>query len=128
MKLRRYIVSLFIIATLLLQVATPLQAAPRTDTIAAFANGLVRVEIDWNDSNGQITKGRCVNNSDFAAKIIITLSPPVNGFSLIEADCPAHQTFEQNTPNNTVKMTQVLECGELEWKLIGITLGARWPA
>jgi hypothetical protein len=126
--MKRYLTTLLLIAALLIQVAAPLQAAPRTDTFASFANGLVRAEIDWNDSNGQITKGRCVNNSDFTARIIITLNPPVNGFSVVEFDCPAHQTFEQNTPNNTVKMTQVLECGELEWKLIGITIGARWPA
>jgi len=102
--------------------------AQQTSDIASFANGLVVTQIDWNDANGQITRGRVINNSTFPAHMEVLLNPPVNGFSVVGVDCPANQTVVSNLPNNTVKMTEVTEDGVTEWKLLGIELHARWPA
>jgi hypothetical protein len=99
--------------------------AQQTSQIASFADGLVRAEIDWNDANGQITRGRVINNSAFPAHMEALLNPPVNGWSAVELPAPANVTTGQNFPNNTVKMTLVTEDGVTEWKLIGVTLHLR---
>lgn len=99
-----------------------------TRAIATFQDGQVIAQIDWNDANGQITRGRVINNTSQAAHMEAVLNPPVNGWSVVGLDAPTNQTTEQNLPNNTVKMTQVTEDGVTEWKLIGVSLFCRWPA
>jgi len=99
-----------------------------TQSIGSAGNGIVRAEIDWNDANGQITRGRIINNSSEPAHMEAVLNPPINGWSIVGLDAPAGQTTTQNLPNNTVKMTQVTEDGITEWRLIGVRLHLRWPA
>jgi len=103
-----------------------------TQQIASFGNGAVTAEIDWNNANGQITRGRVRNNSLFAARMAAVLNPPINGWSEVVLIAPGKATAgappvvtEQNLPSNTVKMTKVLEDGVEEWKLIGVTLHLR---
>jgi len=103
-----------------------------TQPIGSFANGLVVAEIDWNDANGQITRGRVINNSLFAARMAALLNPPINGWSEVVMIAPGKLmegapavTTAQNLPSNTVKMTKVLEDGVEQWKLLGVTLHLR---
>ncbi len=99
-----------------------------TREIGQFAGGLVIAQIDFNDANGNVTRARVINNSDLPAHMEAVLDPPINGFSLVAVEAPAHQTTAPNFPNNTVKLTQVTEDGETDWSLIGVSLFCRWPA
>src|SRR5687768_2519690 len=99
-----------------------------TENIGSFANGLVTAQIDWNDANGSIIRGRVINNSTSAALMRVELDPPVNGWSSVELPAPANVTTVQTLPNNTVKKTKVTEDGVEEWKLLGVSLFCRWPA
>lgn len=105
-----------------------------TQTIGSFSvtSGTVRAEIDWNDANGQITRGRVINDSLDGARMEAHLNPPVNGWSIVGIDAPGKASAgavavvtAQNLPNNTVKMTEVTEDGVTEWKLIGVRLHLR---
>ncbi len=93
--------------------------------IATFSNGLVIGEVKFNDQNLGILSSRITNNSDFPAHLDAVLDPPINGTSTSSADCPAHQTVEQNFPNNVLKYTRDAD-GNLS--LVGISLFCRWPA
>lgn len=101
-----------------------------TSQIGSFANNLVVVEIDWNDANGSIIRARIINSSAFPAHMEAVLDPPINGFTVVGTDGPANQTTVNNLPNNTVKMTKVIDPddGSTGWSLIGVSLFCRWPA
>jgi hypothetical protein len=99
-----------------------------TEDIGSFANGLVTAQIDWNNANGAILRGRVINNSASPALMRVELNPPVNGWSSVELPAPANATTVQTLPNNTVKKTEVTEDGITEWKLLGVSLFCRWPA
>ncbi len=99
-----------------------------TSQIASASNGLVRAEVDWNDANGQITKGRLINGSTNWAKLRAFLNPPINGFSEISVDCGPGQTVTSNLPNNTVKFTNSTDPDDPGWKLIGVNLGMQYPS
>jgi len=99
-----------------------------TENIGSFADGLVVAQIDWNDANGSIIRGRIINNSPSPALMRVELNPPVNGFSSVELPALANVTTVQTLPNNTVKKTQVVEDGVTVWKLLGVSLFCQWPS
>ena len=104
--------------------------AQRINQVASFANGLVRAEVDWNDGNGNMSRFRVYNDSDFAAFMYAKLDPPINGYSEIGVDAPAKQMFQNVLPSNTAKYTKVIDPddGSVSWSLIGISIFCRWPA
>lgn len=99
-----------------------------TTTVSQFGNGQVNVQLDWNDANGSIIRGRVINTSAYPAKLYVLLNPPINGFSRVDVDAAAGQTIENNLPNNTVKFTSVLEDGVSTWKLLGVEIHGQWPS
>lgn len=100
----------------------------RTNVIASFANGLIKAEIDFNDANGSILRGRVINDSDDPAYLYCKLNPPISGYSLVGVDAPPHQTTEVNWPNNVIKYTwQEKDDGTANWVLIGVSIFCRWP-
>ncbi len=113
--------------TLGISVADSVRSAV-TREIASFAGGSVVAQIDYNDANGNVLRARVINNSDQAAHMEAQLSPPVNGFSVVAVDAPAHQTVAPNFPNNVVKLTQEVQDGVSVWTLVGVSLFCRWPA
>lgn len=102
--------------------------AQRTNQVAAFANGAVRAEVDWNDANGSMTRFRVFNDSDQPAYLYALLNPPVNGYSEVSLTAPPHQTTQNNLPSNTVKYTKEIEDGVEGWKLYGVRIFCRFPA
>src|SRR5574341_488552 len=104
--------------------------AQRTRQVAAFADNLVRAEVDWNDANGSMNRFRVYNDSDSPAYMYAVLNPPINGWSQVGLDSPAHQIVENNLPSNTAKFTKVIDPddGSVGWSLIGISIFCRWPA
>jgi len=103
--------------------------AQRTNEVASFADGLVRAEVDWNDGNGNMTRFRVYNDSDFPAFMYARLNPPINGYSEIGVDSPAHQMIQNVLPANTAKYTKVVDPddGSVGWSLIGISIFCRFP-
>jgi len=104
--------------------------AQMTSQVASFADGLVRAEIDWNDANGNMTRFRVINDSDFSAYLYANLNPPINGWSTVGLDSPPHQMIQNALPANTVKYTKVIDPddGSEGWSLIGIAIFCRFPA
>ena len=101
-----------------------------TQEIGSFAGGLVIAQIDFNNANGNITKARIINNSDSPAHFDAILDPPINGFSSVGMDGPAHQTTVNNLPANTVAMVKGTDpdSGAVNFTLVGVSLFCRWPA
>lgn len=66
--------------------------ATQTFPFAEFGNGIVRVEIDVNDTNWRPSRVRCINNSTqpAAARIL------ENGVEVFTATAPAGQTTTWN--------------------------------
>ena len=98
--------------------------------VASFANGLVRAEVAWNNANGNMTRFRVYNDSDYPAFLHAELNPPINGWATVGLDSPAHQMVENNLPSNTVKYTKVIDPddGSISWSLLGVSIFCRWPA
>jgi hypothetical protein len=101
-----------------------------TNVVASAMGGLVRAELDWNNSNGSISKFRVINNTAEPAYMYANLNPPVNGFSTVGVTALPQQTTEQALPNNTVKYTRVTDPddGSIGWSLPGVVIGCRYPA
>src|SRR3990167_3218426 len=70
-----------------------------TNTIAAFNGDQVRVEIDYNDANRRMTKGRVVNNSPFPCWLRVFRASGSPDFSFT---VDAGQTVERNLPAGLV--------------------------
>ena len=104
--------------------------AQKTNLVASFANGLVNCSVVYNDATLKITSSVIVNNSDFPAHLDALLNPPINGFSIVGVDCPAHSTVTPNFPNNVVSYTSVTDpdTGQVSLNLVGVVVTARWPA
>ena len=104
--------------------------AQATNQVSSFANGLVRAEVDWNDGNGNMSRFRIYNDSDFPAFMYAKLDPPIGGYSEIGVTSPAHQMIENSLPGNTAKYTKVTDPddGSVGWSMIGISIFCRWPA
>jgi len=98
-----------------------------TNTIAAFNGDQVRVEIDYNDANRRMTKGRVINNSAFPCWLrFAKLSPAVDFSFTVDAG----QTVERNLPAGLVYnwITDVNDDMGVGLSLGDITIQARWPA
>ena len=99
-----------------------------TNTVAAFNGDQVRVEVDWNDANRRMTRGRVINNSPFPCWLRFTKVSPSVDFSFV---VDAGQTVERNLPAglvyqwindpNDLTLGNGLSLGD-------ITIQARWPA
>ena len=79
-----------------------------TYQIASFANGLVRGEIDLDDSTLRVRVGRVINNSDYPVLIEIFKA----GISAVRQTVPAHQTVSKNLPAS-IEFT--MDAGDPEW-------------
>lgn len=92
-----------------------------TNVIASFGGGQVIVEVDYNDANLALTKGRILNNSPYPAFFEAVLDTGDRfGFT-----CVAHTIRTVNIPNNNYFYSRD-EDGNLS--LVGITLHSTWPA
>src|SRR3990170_2223234 len=99
-----------------------------TNTIASFAGGLVRVELDFNDANRRMGKGRIINGSTEPAWFRVTKVSPAVDFSFT---VPAGQTVERNLPAGLVY--QWIDDPDDLTLGTGLSLGdiviqSRWPA
>jgi len=56
-----------------------------TTVVASFADGLVRVELDFNDANRRMGKVRIINDSTEPAWFRITKGSPAVDFSFVVA-------------------------------------------
>ena len=65
-----------------------------THTIVSFANGLCRAEIDIDDKNLRVRRGRVINDSDRPAGIEVYKADSL-AFS---QDVAPHETIERNLP------------------------------
>lgn len=104
--------------------------AQRSSQVASFANGLVRGEVDWNDGNGNMSRFRVYNDSDFPAFMYARLDPSINGYSEVGVAVPAGQTLQNSLPSNVAKYTKVTDPddGSVSWSPIGVSIFCRWPA
>jgi len=92
-----------------------------TNIVASFGDGQVVAEVDYNDANLALTKGRIRNTSLFPAFFEAVLDAGDRfGFT-----CPANTNRTVNIPNNTYFYSRDEE-GNLS--LVGITLHSTWPA
>lgn len=66
--------------------------ATRTFPFASFGDGSVYAELDVNDANWRVTRGRVVNPSAFPLKVIVY----ENGVAIYSAIAPAGRTTQWN--------------------------------
>lgn len=102
--------------------------ATQTNLVASFENGAVQAFVDMNDQNGNITKGRVVNNGDQPAYMYAVLDVPINGVSTYGVRANAGQTVSVNFPANTLRYTWVVEDGVGSWQLQGVSIFCQYPA
>ncbi len=97
-----------------------------TIEIASFANGLVRVEVDLNESNLRLNKARGINSSEFDALILVYKS----GLLQVGSFLPANDIVERNLPAS-IQLTAVPQPNPEEDGPISmgdIQIRCRWPA
>src|SRR3990172_4565725 len=99
-----------------------------TNIIAAFNGDQVRVELDYNDANRRMTKGRVINNSTEACWLRVFRASGSPDFSFT---VDAGQTVERNLPAGLVY--QLIDDLGDDTLGSGLSLGdiviqARWPA
>ncbi len=97
-----------------------------TKTIASFADGLVRIQVDLNESNLRLNKARGINNSAFPAHIAVLKAGILAG----EATIPAGVTLERNLPAS-IQLTAVPQPNPEDDGPISmgdIVIQCRWPA
>ena len=63
---------LLLAVCMVLALVSPAMAEEVTVIVASFANGLVTVEVDYDDANLRISRVRVINNSDAAAHVTAT--------------------------------------------------------
>ena len=76
--------------------------------VASFANGLVRGEIDLDNSTLRVKVARVINDSDYSAFIEVFKA----GDSVASQVIPAHSTQSKNLPAN-IKFA--MDAGDPEW-------------
>ena len=76
--------------------------------VASFANGLVKGEIDLNDTSLGVTVARVINDSDYPARIEVYKA----GVSAASVVIPAHTTQSKNLPAN-IKFA--MDAGDPAW-------------
>lgn len=128
-RIRMWSVALAVVLALV--VAPVAQAAIVTLDFASFANGLVIVNYDRNDGNGNVLRFRVINNSDQPAWFGVYTCPGGTCTLLGEAAVAGGVTFEQGVPGVTVRYVCVpdppwpddcgLQMGDYQFR-------ARWPA
>ena len=99
-----------------------------TNTIAAFNGDQVRVELDYNDANRRMTKGRVINNSAFPCWLRVFRASGSPDFSFtvdagqtVERNLPAGLVYQWIDDPNDETMGNGLSLGD-------ITIQARFPA
>lgn len=96
-----------------------------TYTIASFANGLVRGEIDLDDNNLRVRRGRIINDSDRLAGIEVYKADSL-AFS---QDVAPHETIERNLP---ASIRFAMDAGDPVWNyppaitMADIRIHVRW--
>ena len=94
--------------------------------VAAFANGLVRGEIDLDDVTLRVRVARVINDSDYSALIEVFKA----GVSAASQVIPAHSTQSRNLPAN-IKFA--MDAGDPVWGIpsaiymADIMISCRWP-
>lgn len=103
-----------------------------TETIASFNEGQVRVELDYNDANLRIGRGRVINNSTFSVWMQI-VKPSRNIDRSFTVD--AGQTVSRNLPSGLVYQWLLDEGLDGQGEPLGynlslgdIVIRCRWPA
>ena len=97
-----------------------------TYPVASFANGLVRAEIDLNDVNLRLMKGRVINGSPFPAYFQVYKAGALVG----DLTVLANTTQERNLP---ASVQFSMDAGDPVWGMppemtMGdIQIGCRWP-
>ena len=99
-----------------------------TNIIASFAGGLVQVELDYNDANRRMARGRIINDSAEPAWFRITkVSPPVdfsftvNAGESVERNLPAGLVYRWIDDPDDLTLGTGLSLGD-------IVIQSRWPA
>lgn len=94
--------------------------------VASFANGLVRGEIDLDDSTLRVRVARVINNSDYPALIEVYKA----GVSAASVVVPAHTTQSRNLPAN---IRFAMDAGDPVWGIppemymADIMIACGWP-
>ena len=76
--------------------------------VASFANGLVRADIDLDDSNLRVRVARVINDSDYPAQVEVFKA----GISAASVVIPAHTTQSRNLP---VSIRFAMDAGDPTW-------------
>lgn len=111
-----------LVAVLLLGLHAPALAADVTVSVAQFQNGLVRVEVDYDDATLRISAVRVVNDSDQAANVTaIRLSDG----KIVSQRFPARSTTFRSIPSSPPqeRLGFTLNQGRLD----GISFEVLWP-
>ena len=97
--------------------------------VASFVNGLVRAEIDLDDSALRVRVARVINNSDYPAFIEVFKA----GSLAVDQIIPAHDTISKNIPA-AMGISFTMDSGDPEWGIPPeLTMGdieihCRWPS
>ncbi len=97
-----------------------------THEIASFSDGLVRVEVDLNESNLRLNRGRVINDSASPAYIAVFKA----GVLEVDETIPGGTTGERNFPAS-IQLTAVPQPNPEEDGPISmgdIVIQCRWPA
>ena len=94
--------------------------------VASFANGLVRGEIDFDDSTLRVRIARVINDSDYSARFEVFKA----GISAVSVVILAHSTQSRNLPAN-IKFA--MDAGDPAWSIppelymADIMISCAWP-
>lgn len=98
--------------------------AIRTFVHSKYADGLVRLEFDYNDGNENVIRFRCVNDSDYELYgEALRVDPATEVETLLRSGLfGAHTTTERTVANFKLKMVDNrIDMGNYQ-------IRARWPA
>lgn len=112
---------LMVALLLTLALAGSAVAAEVTVIVAQFQNGLVRVEVDYDDANLRVSRVRVVNDSDAAAHVTaVRLS---DGLSYSQRFSARSTTFRNIPTGQADRLQFTLNDGRLD----GISFEILWP-
>ncbi len=102
-----------------------------TQEVASFANGLVRVERDLNESNLRLNKARGINESPFDAWVGVFKDDVLVGEEIIPAGSPETPSIVERNLPASIKLTAVPQPNDDDDGPISmgpIQIRCRWPA
>ena len=82
-----------------------------TNTVAAFNGDQVRVEVDWNDANRRMTRGRVINNSPFPCWLRFTKVSPSVDFSFVVDAGPVRPAQRSIPPGQGTAAASLTDAG-----------------